>query len=340
MLEFDAYQRCETAALLLAAFLPERGAAILDAGGYPGRMRARMPEHRWVICDPLVDAPGDQLRGSATALPFADGTFDAAVSLDVLEHIPPGGREDAIGELLRVARFGVVVSFPFNEPWVAEAEEGVCRLYESLNGGRPHPWLSEHREHGLPDWPAVHAVFKRHAGVTHVWDVGEIRRWGLLQMLGVHLEANPGGAEAARAIDEAYRELIYPHEFAHPAYRKIALHLKHPVKPLKPVRPRIPPSAHVSAQMRFDAVWLEALMNVPPPAARDESEGGESRSGAEWAEYANRMELGLRHWEETHANTLRELNRRMAWRGDLERRLSFRIYRKFLKLIGKPLPDK
>jgi SAM-dependent methyltransferase len=53
-------------------------------------------------------APGASIvQGSATALPFGDGTFDACIALDVLEHI-----DDDLGaarELRRVVRPGGVV---------------------------------------------------------------------------------------------------------------------------------------------------------------------------------------------------------------------------------------
>ena len=48
------------------------------------------------------------LRGDATALPFADGTFDAVVTSEVLEHIPDD--TGALGELTRVLRTGGVLA--------------------------------------------------------------------------------------------------------------------------------------------------------------------------------------------------------------------------------------
>ncbi|MFZ4573811.1 MAG: class I SAM-dependent methyltransferase [Phycisphaerales bacterium] len=50
------------------------------------------------------------VSGDATALPFADASFDAVTALEVLEHIPKP--EAAVRELGRVARLCVVVSVP------------------------------------------------------------------------------------------------------------------------------------------------------------------------------------------------------------------------------------
>jgi len=46
-------------------------------------------------------------EGSALNLPFADGTFDAAIAVTVLGHIPHG--DDAVPELVRVVRSGGTV---------------------------------------------------------------------------------------------------------------------------------------------------------------------------------------------------------------------------------------
>ena len=41
-------------------------------------------------------------RAPATALPFADGSFDAVMSTDVLEHLAESEVDAAVGELTRV----------------------------------------------------------------------------------------------------------------------------------------------------------------------------------------------------------------------------------------------
>lgn len=43
-------------------------------------------------------------QSSATSLPFANGTFDATLSTDVLEHLPPEDVPVAVSELARVTR--------------------------------------------------------------------------------------------------------------------------------------------------------------------------------------------------------------------------------------------
>ena len=51
----------------------------------------------------------------ATALPFADGEFDLAAAIEVLEHVPDP--EATVAEMARVARRHVLVSVPREPLW-------------------------------------------------------------------------------------------------------------------------------------------------------------------------------------------------------------------------------
>jgi SAM-dependent methyltransferase len=82
-------------------------------------------------------------------LPFADGAFDAVVSLEVLEHIPASGRRFFLAECLRVSRRGCVWTCPVGSPDARHAEAVGSTTYE-LRNGKPHPFLREHAEFGLP----------------------------------------------------------------------------------------------------------------------------------------------------------------------------------------------
>ena len=82
--------------------------------------------------------------GDIRAIPFADGEFEVVLALDVLEHLAPGDREDAIGELARVAGRRLIVACPAGEAALA------CdrRLAETLL--HPPGWLDEHLANGFP----------------------------------------------------------------------------------------------------------------------------------------------------------------------------------------------
>src|SRR5262245_51508514 len=93
---------CGTGALLVE--LANAGADVIgvdtfeEAGGIDCEIaRARLREH----C-----AEAALLRASATVLPFGDASFDIAVNIGMLEHIPPQERPGVLREMFRVVRPG------------------------------------------------------------------------------------------------------------------------------------------------------------------------------------------------------------------------------------------
>jgi SAM-dependent methyltransferase len=95
--------------LLEAALAPHVGSRqlMLDVGSADGPsvgwLRA---EHRNVTLDLFPEGltPGEGVCGSATALPFADGSFDVVSAFDVVEHCED--EQLAIAELTRVLEPG------------------------------------------------------------------------------------------------------------------------------------------------------------------------------------------------------------------------------------------
>lgn len=143
-------------------------------------------------------APMLALRAAAGPLPFEDAAFDTVVSVDTLEHVPPGARAGFVAELLRVAARRVLLAFPAGEDGLA-VDALLARVVRRLGGGEPE-WLREHEEHGLP----THAEVERLLGAVPGWRVEalpttaslpcvlltladvvpELRRWVLPQLAG------------------------------------------------------------------------------------------------------------------------------------------------------------
>lgn len=108
----------------LARLLPAGPARVLDAGcgtgGFIRRLRTTRPEWSVTGVDLSAQAVGlarersgaEIVQGSLTALPFADGSFDAVSTGDVLYHI--ADPRAAVGEMTRVLRPGGVLVV--NEP--------------------------------------------------------------------------------------------------------------------------------------------------------------------------------------------------------------------------------
>jgi hypothetical protein len=117
----------------------------------------------------LVDRSPDLLRdgrggnawrvcSDACRLPFPDDSFDAAVSLDTVEHLPQPLRASFLEELKRVTKRAVVVTCPLQSAdGEFEGREFDLRLHREIaqrRGVQPE-WLEEHIERGHPTREAL-----------------------------------------------------------------------------------------------------------------------------------------------------------------------------------------
>lgn len=130
---------------LAARFLGDAG-SVLDVGGVHGQLARFLPGRRVVAAN--VEPPADVLF-DGLRLPFADSSFAAATSLDVLEHLPAGQRAAHVSELARVACRRVLLASPWGSEQHAEAERALEAWYETETGA-PHPRLAQHVAYGLP----------------------------------------------------------------------------------------------------------------------------------------------------------------------------------------------
>jgi ubiquinone/menaquinone biosynthesis C-methylase UbiE len=89
----------------------------------------------------------------ACHLPFPDDSFDAAVSLDTVEHLPLRLRDPFLKEMRRVARAAVVVTCPLqSNDGMFQARTfdlSLHRLIKTRKGKQPG-WLQEHIDQGHP----------------------------------------------------------------------------------------------------------------------------------------------------------------------------------------------
>lgn len=120
--------------------------SVLDVGGRAQEM-SRVRPAGTPCTSANIEAPCDVLI-PADRLPFADDSFDAVTSCDVLEHVPGAMRASHVTELVRVARSRVVMCFP---AWSPQKEEAERRLQGRLADlGVEFDFLDEHVELGLP----------------------------------------------------------------------------------------------------------------------------------------------------------------------------------------------
>jgi hypothetical protein len=114
------------------------------------------------------EPPGPGLvavAGTATALPFADGSVEVVLIMDTMEHIPDDLRAAALLEAMRVARRTIIVGGPMGHR-ARSADEKLAGAYRKR--GIPLPdWLQEHLVERAPDVEDI-AEPMRLAG----WEVG------------------------------------------------------------------------------------------------------------------------------------------------------------------------
>ncbi len=168
-------------------------ASVLDVGGIRGELGLFLPDSaitRINMAGEDADAHFDGDR-----LPFGDRSFDAAVSLDVLEHIPAAARARHITELVRVARRCVIVCCPLGSPGHIAAEAELATEYAETTGER-HRYLDEHLETGLPSEEELRSLAE---GSGRAWRLrfhGDFRRANLAFRTSTRLKARPGPGSA------------------------------------------------------------------------------------------------------------------------------------------------
>jgi len=96
---------------------------------------------------------GRFVTGSILRLPLQDDSFDWAVSIDVLEHLPENLRTAAVSELVRVVRSGVVIAFPF-DGHSRELDEQYFIDLQARHHSIPE-WLEEHLRQPYPQIESV-----------------------------------------------------------------------------------------------------------------------------------------------------------------------------------------
>jgi len=100
------------------------------------------------------------IRASATNLPLFDATFDRVVCSDMLEHLHPSQRKDAIRELLRVTRGTLFLACPCDEG-ARQVEDRLSKLYQMLGVSAPD-WLQDHLRKVIPDSDAIRQTLDEH----------------------------------------------------------------------------------------------------------------------------------------------------------------------------------
>jgi hypothetical protein len=171
----------------LAARLVGGADSVLDVGGVPGGLARFLPKSDIVVAN--VEPPADVVF-DGRRLPFADSSFAATTSLDVLEHLPREQRAAHVAELARVARGRVVLASPLGSEQHAEAERRLAAWWEATTG-TPHPRLAQHVAHGLPSGEELLALAEGAGLRGELYFHGDFRRVERLFRLAARARRNP-----------------------------------------------------------------------------------------------------------------------------------------------------
>lgn len=206
-LGFDRYQRFTAASEALDELAGGKSLRVLDVGDFDASFAGFAPRHH-------VRPWAEHVSREGGGLPWPDRSLDACVALDVLEHVPPGERDYFLGELARVSRLGMVISFP--APAAAEAEAFVLQITGSA-------WLAEHAVHGLPDPDLVEARlasldldFERRPNAA-------LPSWTAMMLLMYGVQ----DPELRGKISQHFNTRYYALENREPAYRHLYLCRRH-----------------------------------------------------------------------------------------------------------------
>lgn len=110
-----------------------------------------------------VWSPMTKLISSAQKLPLKNSSFDIVINMDMLEHLPPQTRQQAINELIRVARHTVIIGVPTGKR-AHQQDNQLDQLYLKVHGKR-HPFLQEQTDFGLPTPNAIIKAIQTAAGL-------------------------------------------------------------------------------------------------------------------------------------------------------------------------------
>lgn len=89
------------------------------------------------------------VSGTGTTIPFAPNSFDAVISIDMLEHIPKIDREKVIAQMLRIGRKLICIGVPCGE--AAQTQDEQLKMDYKKRHGRDFLFLTEQIEYGVPE---------------------------------------------------------------------------------------------------------------------------------------------------------------------------------------------
>lgn len=229
-LPFDQYGRYQMLAEALDAARPLLGERlrVLDVGGYSPQLRgaAVLPATMFLPGDDVTvidqvesDLPG-YVRGDGRGLAFPDDSFDFVISCDTLEHVPPDDRDGFWRELVRVARYGVLLAAPYSSPETVAAE-ALLLAFIQRELGVEQLQLKEHASYGLPQRELTAATLDGQGLQYAVFPSGYVHAWLWMMLAKHYLLARTGDYTLHEQVDAYYTRFFGANDRRAPSYRLV-----------------------------------------------------------------------------------------------------------------------
>jgi len=299
----DAFTRFYICKEILKKDFGKKPIKILDVGGGSKYFRSallqdKLPYELTVI--DILPKPEEltgytYVQGDATKMKFVDGSFDAVVSMDVLEHVADEKKVAFIQECYRVAKDLVVIAGPFESPETTEAEEFGNDFFRSLHG-REHPWLIEHFEQNKPTKELMETQIKKLGCQYLEFEGNHLPSW--LRLLLVNfIPESIIDYKKVRQLNRFYNEnFLSLNDFATPGYRHFYLLYKNPTLK-KEFNDYFSPEVSISRQLilehKITDIFASELVGLRLEA--HQKEGQLKAASTEIRELTTRLEDTARH---------------------------------------------
>lgn len=218
---FDYVGRYQIIAEIITQYFKGTQAkSMLDVGGLGSLLDQLLDIPLTIIDEEAPVNDKKEKKGDGARLDVPDGSYDVVVTSDTLEHIDTGDRKNFVSELVRTSNDLVILCAPFADNGAEKAEAKLQQLYTSLTG-KPHRWLKEHADYGLPKIAEIRAYFQEAKMAPVVFGHSSVERWR--KLMTVNLTSNEMGQfdvhQKLQKINKYYNQNILFNDFTDEGYR-------------------------------------------------------------------------------------------------------------------------
>jgi GT2 family glycosyltransferase/glycosyltransferase involved in cell wall biosynthesis len=259
---FDQWSRYAALARGVEALLPH-GGTVLDVGSGGAMLLGQfLPRHQITYLDPLLagrDGPG-VLGKPLDEAHVADQSYDVAVCVDVLEHIPASARGNFLQQMVRASRVGIVVAAPFADAGAPKATDDHVHFAYRAKTGRDYSWLHEHEQFGLPRLDEVRSLLTAHGLQLASFGNGHTPWLEALLAWHVMLLDEHGHLAMLREIGDRFAAELMPFDHLEPTYRQVLVAARGERPQLAPLPTDAATVATAQQAWQRFRLWLEARL--------------------------------------------------------------------------------